>query len=95
MGYVSQGNQPLGPGVINKLLRVIKEEIEEQNAWIAREYVKVGDAAALAVCASLQGSDIFLLDLDCGGTTILGRIEYYRRTISRQGWIYPRHPTSS
>ncbi len=59
MGYCSQ----LGPGVINKLLRAIKEEIEEQNAWIAREYVKVGAAAALAVWASLQGPEIFLLDL--------------------------------
>jgi hypothetical protein len=63
MGYVSQCNQPLGPGVINKLLRAIKEEIEEQDAWIARECVKVGATTALAVCALLQGPEIFLLDL--------------------------------
>ncbi len=63
MGYLSQCNQPLGPGMINKLLRAIKEEIEEQDAWIARECVKVGAAAALAICASLQGPEMFLLDL--------------------------------
>jgi hypothetical protein len=63
MGYISQCNQPLRPRVINKLLRAIKEEIEEQDTWIAREYVKVGAAAALAVCASLQRPEIFLFDL--------------------------------
>jgi hypothetical protein len=46
MGYVSQCNQPLGPGVINKLLRAIKEEIKEQDARIAREYIKVGAMTA-------------------------------------------------
>ncbi len=49
--------------MINKLLRAIKEEIEEQDAWITREYIKVGATAALAKCASLQGPEIFLLDL--------------------------------
>jgi hypothetical protein len=53
MGYVSQQNQPLGPGVINRLLTTIKQETEEQETWIAREYLKVGAAAALAICASL------------------------------------------
>jgi hypothetical protein len=63
MGYVSQRNQPLGLGVIKQLLRAIKEEVEEQDAWVAWEYIKVGAAAALAICASLWGPEVFLLDL--------------------------------
>ncbi len=38
MGYVSQRNQPLRLGVINQLLRAIKKEVEEQNAWVFGTY---------------------------------------------------------
>jgi hypothetical protein len=63
MGYVAQCNQPLGTGVINKLLAAIKEEVGEQDLWVTREYVKVGAAMALAMCASLRGPEVFLLEL--------------------------------
>ncbi len=63
MGYVTQRNQPLRTGVINKVLDAIKEEVGEQDPWVAREYVKVGVAMTLATCASLCGPEVFLLDL--------------------------------
>jgi hypothetical protein len=63
MKYVARCNQPLGTGVINKLLATIKEEVGEQDPWVAWEYVKVGAAMVLATCASLRGLEVFLLDL--------------------------------
>jgi hypothetical protein len=63
MGYVSQRNQPLGVGVVAKMLELVKVKVEEQDDWVAREYYKFGVAAALAVCGSLQGPEVFLLDL--------------------------------
>jgi hypothetical protein len=63
MGYVARLNQPLGTGVINKLLAAIKEEVGEQDPWVAWEHIKVGAAMALTMCASLCGPEVFLLDL--------------------------------
>jgi hypothetical protein len=64
MGYDSQCNQPLCEGVIFKLLDAVKVEIEEvKEEWLKWEYVKFGAAAALAVCTSLRGPEVFLLEL--------------------------------
>ena len=63
MGYTSNRQQPLGTGVISKLLNLIRDEAEEQDRPVAREYLKVGAAIATAVCASLRGSEIFMMEL--------------------------------
>ncbi len=68
MGYISQRNQPLRLGVINQLLRAIKEEVEEQYACVCHGCpgVPQGRRApdALAICASLLGGpEVFLLNL--------------------------------
>ncbi len=63
MGYLSQRNQPLGVGVVAKMLELVKFEVEEQDDWVARVYYKCGAVVALAVCGSLQGTEAFLLDL--------------------------------
>ena len=63
MGYTSQHQQPLGIGVISKLLKIIKEEAEDQEREVAREYIKVGAAVATAVCGSLRGSEVFMMEL--------------------------------
>lgn len=63
MGYTSQRQQPLGVGIISRLLVLIKEEAEEQEQAIGREYIKVGAAVATAVCASLRGSEVFMMEL--------------------------------
>jgi hypothetical protein len=63
MGYTSQRQKPLGVGIVNKLLNVIKEEAEEQDHLIAREYLKVGAAVAMADCASLRGPKVFMMEL--------------------------------
>ncbi len=62
MDYTSQRQQPLGIGVIIKLLTLIKEEAEEQDHSIAREYLKVGAAVATAGCASLRGPKVFMME---------------------------------
>jgi hypothetical protein len=49
---------------MQSLLDTVKEEIQEVNkVWLKNEYIKVGAAAALAVCGSLRGPEVFLLDL--------------------------------
>jgi hypothetical protein len=63
MGYTSQRQQPLGIGVISKLLKIIKEEAEDQEREVAREYIKVGAAVETAVCGSLRGSEVFMMEL--------------------------------
>jgi hypothetical protein len=63
MGYTSSRQQPLGTGIVSKLLTLIREEAEEQDRAIAREYLKVGAAIATAVCASMQGSEVFMMEL--------------------------------
>jgi hypothetical protein len=63
IGYTSQKQQPLGVGIVNKLLNVIKEEAEEQDRPIAREYLKVGVAVAMAACASFRGPKVFMMEL--------------------------------
>ena len=63
MGYVSQRNQPLGPGVIPLLLQMVQEEAEGEEAGVSAGLIKFGTAVALATCASLRGSEVFLLDL--------------------------------
>ena len=63
MGYAAQRNLPFGAGVILRLLELVKEEINSQSVAMAREYTKLGAAIALALCASLRGPEVFLLDL--------------------------------
>jgi hypothetical protein len=63
MGYTSQRNQPLGVGVMAKMLEMVLEEVADHKKHIAKEFMKFGAAAALAVCASLRGNKVFLLDL--------------------------------
>jgi hypothetical protein len=53
MGYVSQCNQPLCKGVIQKLLEAVKVEIQEvKKEWLKREYIKFGAATSLAIWIS-------------------------------------------
>jgi hypothetical protein len=63
MGYMSQQNQPLGVGVVAKMLEMVLKEVADQAKHIAKEFMKFGAAAALVVCASLQRNKVFLLDL--------------------------------
>jgi hypothetical protein len=42
---------------------MVLEEVEDQEERVAREYMKFGAAAALAICASLRRNKVFLLDL--------------------------------
>ena len=63
MGFVAHRNLPFGPGVIVKLLEMVKEEIEFGEREVEREYTKFGAAVATSLCASLQGPEAFLLDL--------------------------------
>jgi hypothetical protein len=64
MGYVAQHNQPLCEGVIKKLLEAVKAEIQEvDKEWLKRECIKFGAAASLAICGTLRGPEVFLLDL--------------------------------
>ena len=61
--FVAHRNLPFGPGVIVKLLEMVKEEIESEEGEVAREYTKFGVAVATSLCASLWGPEVFLLDL--------------------------------
>ena len=63
MGYFTQRQQPLSIAAVVRLLALIKEEAEEQEHHVAREFFKVGAAVALAVCGSLRGNEVFMLDL--------------------------------
>jgi hypothetical protein len=63
MGYTSQQNQPLGVRVVAKMLEMVLEEVTDQEELVSRKYMKFGAVAALAVCASLWGNKVFLLDL--------------------------------
>ncbi len=63
MGWTSKRQQPLGVGVIGRLLNLIKEEAKDQEQTIAREYYKVGAAVATALCSLLRGSEVFMLEL--------------------------------
>jgi hypothetical protein len=54
MGWTSKRQQPLGVGVIGRLLNLLKEEAEDQKQTIAREYYKVGAAVATALCGLLR-----------------------------------------
>ncbi len=56
-------NQPFGTGVVARMLELVIEEAELEDKQIAGEYFKFEAAAALALCASLRGSKVFLLDL--------------------------------
>ena len=42
MGFVAHRNLPFGPGVIPKLLDLVKEEIVQEGDVVAKEYVKFG-----------------------------------------------------
>jgi hypothetical protein len=63
MGYATKSNCSLTNNTINKLLSLLQQEAEVEVPHMAREYWKVGAAIALAVCASLQGPEMLLLDL--------------------------------
>ena len=62
MGCVSQRNQPLGPGVIPLLLQMVQEDAEGEEVGVAAGLIKFGTAIALATCASLRRSEVFLLE---------------------------------
>jgi hypothetical protein len=64
MGCTTQRQQPLSMATIIRLLALVKEEAEEQEHQVAREFFKVGAAIALAMCGSLQGNEVFMLDLN-------------------------------
>ncbi len=64
MGYVTRRQQPLSIATIVRLLTLVKEEAEEQEHQVAREFFKVGAAIALAVCGSLRGNEVFMLELN-------------------------------
>jgi len=49
--------------MIVRLLELVKEEAEEQDRGIASEFFKVGSAIATAVCASLRGPEVFMMEL--------------------------------
>ena len=63
-GYVTRRQQPLSTAAIIRLLELVKEEAEEQEHHVAREFFKVEAAIALALCGSLQGNEVFMLDLN-------------------------------
>jgi hypothetical protein len=63
MGYTTQQQQPLGTNIIVKFLDLIREEAEELDQSIAGEFVKVGAAIATAICASLRGLEVFMMEL--------------------------------
>jgi len=42
MGYRSQQNQPLGVGVVAKMLEMVLEEVADQEKHIAKEFMKSG-----------------------------------------------------
>ncbi len=63
MGYTTQRQQPLGTNVIVKLLDLIREEAEEQDRSIADKFVNIGAAIATAICASLRGLEVFMMEL--------------------------------
>jgi hypothetical protein len=42
----------------------MKEEAKKQEHQVAREFFKVGAAIALAVCGSLRGNKVLMLDLN-------------------------------
>jgi hypothetical protein len=52
-----------GVGVIVRLLTLIMEEAKDQEPTVARKYYKVGAAVATALCGSLRGSEVFMLEL--------------------------------
>jgi hypothetical protein len=63
MGYATKGNHLLMSNAIHKVLALMKQEAEAEPLPIAREYLKVGRAIALATCPSLRGPEVLLLDL--------------------------------
>ena len=65
MGWSAHRNLPFGAGVLQKLLllELAEEEVNIQEAELAREYTKIGAAVVLALCASFRGPEVFLLDL--------------------------------
>jgi hypothetical protein len=63
MGYATKGNHSLTSNTIHKVLVLLKQEAEVEPPPIAREYLKVCMAIALATCASLRGPKVLLLDV--------------------------------
>ncbi len=63
MGYVSHQNQPLGPGVVAKILDMVEWEMEDSKGKIQGNFVKFGAAVALATSVLLRGPKVFLFDL--------------------------------
>jgi hypothetical protein len=63
MGFVAHRNLPFGPGVIQQLLELMKEEMEFNEEEVSKEYAKFGAAVTTSICASLPGPEVFLLDL--------------------------------
>jgi hypothetical protein len=45
------------------MLGYVDVEMEEHDDWMRGEFIKFGAPVALAVCVSLKGPEVFLLDL--------------------------------
>ena len=63
MGVQSEADKPLHIKTVVTLLNMIKDEANEQSGPEARELWKVGAAIAVAQMGSLQGPEVFMLDL--------------------------------
>lgn len=63
MGHKSMANRALTIDIILRVLELIKIDMNEQSHVIAREYCKLGAAVAIALCGSLRGPEVFMLDL--------------------------------
>jgi hypothetical protein len=68
--------------VIVKLLELIREEAEEQDPSIAGEFFKVGAAIATAVCPSLRGLEVFMMEL----------VALRKHIYLRKGGVVPTDP---
>ena len=64
MGYATQANKPLSTPTIVRLLELVKREAEDKDVeWISNKLYKFRAAAAIAMCASLRGPVVFMVDL--------------------------------
>ena len=63
MGYATKADKALHINVVLRILELVREEAEEANPTLANEYYKFGAVMVVGICASLQGPDIFKMDL--------------------------------
>lgn len=63
MGYTTQSNKALDIRVILRLLELARSTADEQPSFIANAYYKFDAAVVTALCGSLRGPEVFMLDL--------------------------------